>query len=86
MLETEITITLNDIHVGVWEGDDETPAIFFSFSKEQWDIDTLEWLDEDGDLIGYSESHLMHSHCGNELSADDIATIRSQLQEFLSAR
>jgi len=86
MTETIDRSAIKDIHVGVWEGDDETPAIFFSFSTGAGFVDTLEWLDASGNLIDYPDSHLMHSHCGNELSADDVAMIRNRLQKYLPAR
>jgi hypothetical protein len=86
MTETINAITLKDIYVGVWEGDDETPAIFLSFSMGEGFVDTLEWLDADGDLIDYADSHLVHAHRGNDLTADDIDVIRNRLQEFLSTR
>ncbi|ARQ11010.1 hypothetical protein NXC12_CH03017 [Rhizobium etli] len=77
---------VKDIRVGTWEGDNETPAIFFSFTTGAGFVDTLEWLDGSGKLIDYPDSHLMHSHLGNELYIEDVAMIRRRLEEHLSAR
>jgi hypothetical protein len=86
MTETLDRSAIKDIHVGVWEGDDKTPVIFFSFTTGAGFVDTLEWLDASGNLIDYPYSHLMHNHLGNELYIDDVVMIRRRLTDHLAAR
>ena len=59
----------------------KTPAIWFSFSKGGQLVDTLEWLNENGDLDTSDESHLMAAHflgvSSDRLTEDQIEDFRN---------
>ena len=76
VIETEI----KDIRVGKWE--DDQSAIFFTLVRDEDEIETLEWIDEEGE-IERRDSHLSVSHNFNR---ELVSHVHEKLEEWMAVK
>ncbi|MGO4569057.1 hypothetical protein AB4Z52_29420 [Rhizobium sp. 2YAF20] len=54
-------ITIQNIRTETWEGDADQLAVYFTLNLDDEKIETLEWIDSDGDLETV-DSHVESAH------------------------